>query len=44
MDSMRAHLTKDVKKKVSEENAISVIIPVGLTKILQPLDISVKIF
>ena len=42
MDSMRAHLTEDVKKKVNEENTIPVIIPVGLTKILQPLDISVN--
>jgi len=42
MDSMRAHLTEDVKKKVSEENTIPVIIPGGLTKILQHLDILVN--
>ena len=39
---MRTHLTEDVKKKVSEENTIPVIIPGGLIKILQPLDISVN--
>jgi len=42
IDSIRPHLTEDVKKKVSEENTIPVIIPGSLTKILQPLDISVN--
>jgi len=35
MDSMRAHITEDIKKKVKEENMITAIIPRGLTKILQ---------
>ena len=42
MDSMQAHHTEDVNKKVSEENTIRVIIPSDLTEILQPLNISVN--
>ena len=34
MDSTRAHLTEDIKKKVGEENIIPVIIQGGITKIL----------
>jgi hypothetical protein len=42
MDSMRAHITDEVKKCVLAKNAIPAIIPGGLTKLLQPLDISVN--
>lgn len=42
MDSMRAHITPQFKDKIKACNSIPVIIPGGLTKILQPLDISVN--
>lgn len=42
MDSMRAHITDATKKKISAKNCIPVIIPGGMTKMLQPLDISVN--
>lgn len=42
MDSMRAHITDIVKKKISSKNCMPVIIPGGMTKMLQPLDISVN--
>ncbi|RVE56245.1 hypothetical protein OJAV_G00219260 [Oryzias javanicus] len=41
-DSMRAHLTADVKQKVKQMNATLAVIPGGLTKELQPLDIGVN--
>ena len=41
-DSMRAHLTKTVKLLVTPANTVLTIIPSGLNKILQPLDISVN--
>lgn len=41
-DSMRAHLTDDVKQKVKQMNATLAVIPGGLTKELQPLDIGVN--
>ena len=41
-DSMRAHLTADVKKKVNQMNDVLAVIPGGLTKELQPLDIGVN--
>lgn len=40
MDSMMAHITDNMKTKVKSLNSIPVIIPGGLTKILQPLDIA----
>ena len=42
MDSMRAHITPQVKDKLKVFNSIPAIIPGGLTKILQPLDISMN--
>ena len=41
-DSMRAHLTETVKSLVRRANTVLTVIPGGLTKILQPLDISVN--
>ena len=41
-DSMRAHLTADVKNMVKQMNAVLAVIPGGLTKELQPLDIGVN--
>ena len=38
-DSMRAHTTAQIKNKIKACNSIPAIIPGGLTKILQPLDI-----
>ncbi|KAE8291386.1 Pogo transposable element with KRAB domain [Larimichthys crocea] len=38
----RAHLTADVKKEVKQMNAALAVIPGGLTKELQPLDIGVN--
>ena len=42
MDSMRAHITEGVKKKIKKVNSVPVIIPGGMTKMLQPLDIAVN--
>ena len=42
MDSMRAHITPEIKESVHALNSIPAIIPGGLTKLLQPLDISVN--
>ncbi|KAK7910104.1 hypothetical protein WMY93_014788 [Mugilogobius chulae] len=41
-DSMRAHLTDAIKKQVKQTNSSLAIIPGGLTKELQPLDIGVN--
>lgn len=41
-DSMRAHLTDDMKQQVKQMNATLAVIPGGLTKELQPLDIDVN--
>lgn len=41
-DSMRAHLTDTVKTQVKQTNSVLAIIPGGLTKELQPLDIGVN--
>ena len=38
-DSMRAHFTDVVKKQVKQTNSVFAVIPGGLTKELQPLDI-----
>lgn len=42
MDSIRAHITENIKKKIKSVNTVPVIIPGGMTKMLQPLDISVN--
>jgi len=42
MNSMRAHITDDVKGLLDTKNTTPTIIPGGLTKLLQPLDISVN--
>ena len=42
MDSMRAHITEDIKDLLDAKNTTPAIIPGGLTKLLQPLDISVN--
>lgn len=42
MDSMRAHITEKIKETIHKMNTIPAIIPGGLTKVLQPLDISVN--
>ena len=41
-DSMRAHLTETVKSLVRRANTVLMVIPGGLTKILQPRGISVN--
>ena len=41
-DSMRAHLTNTVKAQVKKTNSELAIIPGGLTKELQPIDIGVN--
>lgn len=41
-DSMRAHITDAVKKQVKQTNSELAVIPGGLTKELQPLDIGVN--
>lgn len=41
-DSMRAHITPTVKNQVKQMNSELAIIPGGLTKDLQPLDIGVN--
>lgn len=42
MDSMRAHKTDEVKRKLKAFNTTTGIIPYGMTGLLQPLDISVN--
>lgn len=42
MDSMRAHITERIKNKLKFINTVPIVIPGGLTKMLQPLDISVN--
>ena len=42
MDSMRAHITDASKEGVRKTNSIPGIIPGGMTKLSQPLDISVN--
>jgi len=41
LDSAKSHLKEEVKKQVKNHSEIAVI-PGGLTKLLQPLDISVN--
>ena len=42
LDSMRAHITDNVKAAIKSTNSIPAVIPGGTTKHLQPLDISVN--
>ena len=42
LDSMTAHLEDDVKSALKRVNSIPAVIPGGLMKLLQPLDISVN--
>lgn len=42
MNSMRAHITKEVKDVLETVNTTPAVIPGGMTKLLQPLDISVN--
>ena len=42
MDSMRAHITDDIKRALEAKNTTPAIITGVLTKLLQPLDISVN--
>lgn len=41
-DSMRAHITDGVKKQVRHTNSVLAVIPGGMTKELQPLDVGVN--
>lgn len=42
MDSMQAHRTADIKKSLASQRTEPAIIPGGLTKLLQPLDVSLN--
>lgn len=42
LDTMTAHTTDSVKAAIKRTNSIPVVIPVGTTKYLQPIDISVN--
>lgn len=42
LDSFRGHLTEKVKSKIREEKSDLVVIPGGMTKMLQPLDVVVN--
>ena len=42
MDSMRTHITDDVKDLLHSVNTTPAVILGGMTKLLQPLDISVN--
>jgi len=42
LDSMRAHISPEVKEAIKKTNSVPAVIPGGLTKQLQPLDISVN--
>ncbi|CAI7821078.1 unnamed protein product [Closterium sp. NIES-53] len=45
LDSYRGHLMKEVKKKFTEYNIVSAVIPTGCTAEVQPLDVAInKIF
>lgn len=41
-DSLRSHITDGVKKQVKHTNSVLAVIPGGLTKELQPLDVGVN--
>jgi len=42
LDSMRAHISDISKERIQTTDSIPAVIPGGLTKLLQPLDISVN--
>jgi hypothetical protein len=42
LDSMRAHISDISKERIQATDSILAVIPGGLTKLLQPLDISVN--
>lgn len=42
IDSFRGHLTENVKNKMKQEKSDMVVIPGGMTGILQPLDVSIN--
>ena len=42
LDSMRAHISEITKERIKATSSIPAVIPGGLTKVLQPLDISVN--
>ena len=42
LDAFRGHLTEDVKKKMHSLGSDLVIIPGGMTTVLQPLDVSIN--
>lgn len=42
LDSMRAHISDVTKHRIRATGSVPAVIPGGLTKLLQPLDISVK--
>lgn len=42
LDSMRAHISDVTKERIRATDSIPAVIPGGLTKLLQPLDISVN--
>lgn len=42
LDSMRAHITELTLKRIKAKNCTAAVIPGGMTKMLQPLDISVN--
>lgn len=42
LDSMRAHIVESVKQKCQKISTTMAVIPGGMTKILQPLDISIN--
>ncbi|PSN47047.1 hypothetical protein C0J52_09369 [Blattella germanica] len=42
LDSFRGHLTENVKLKLRQENCDMVVIPGGMTGMLQPLDVSIN--
>ncbi|XP_013880698.1 uncharacterized protein LOC106529748 [Austrofundulus limnaeus] len=41
-DSMRSHITDNVQKQVKRTNSVLAVIPGGLTKELQPLDVGIN--
>ncbi len=42
LDSMRAHIAPEVKGHIKATNSIPAMIPGGLTKLLQPLNVAVN--
>lgn len=42
LDSMRAHISDVAKQRIRATGSVPAVIPGGLTKLLQPLDISIN--